>query len=71
MLSTTAATEPWPAGILARQEYQQCGADWADEIADIDDRPGAQHGDERQLAGGPCHHHQRVAGEQFGATEHA
>ena len=59
-----------PGEILAGQEHQQRGSDRADEIADIDDCPCAQHVAQRQLAGGPGHHHQIIAGEQFGAAEH-
>ena len=42
----------------------------ADEIADIENGPGAQHIAPRQLAGGLRHQHQIIAGEQFGAVEH-
>ena len=62
----TAASE----GVLLAEEDQDRRPQGAYEIADVDHDPVAQQGQRADLAAGPGHHDQVVAGEQFGARHH-
>lgn len=56
--------------IAARQEDERGGADGSDEIAAPDGDPGLHHLGGLELARGPGHDHQRVAGEEPRARRH-
>ena len=55
---------------VAGQIHERRGADRADEVAGVDHGPRAQQPRDRQLAAGDGHHHQRIAGKQFGTADH-
>ena len=57
-----------PGEALPRQQHKQGGSQSTDEVAGVDDGPCSQHLAQPDLAGGPCHDHQGVSGEQLGAT---
>ncbi len=55
---------------VARQEHQHGEASGTDEVRNAHHRPVAQHFSSADLAVGPGHCQQVVAGEQFGAGHH-
>jgi hypothetical protein len=54
----------------ARQHHHRDDRQRADEVANVDDQPRAEQPYRRDLPARDRHHHQVVAGEQFGACDH-
>ena len=54
---------------LTREIHQQSCSDRAKKVANVNDRPGAQHLGELHSPGGPRHDHQGVAREELGSSD--
>jgi len=59
------AQRPPGERVLASEEHEQGGEDRPHKVAGIDDDPVAQQGARTDLAVGPGHHNEHIAGEQL------
>lgn len=55
--------------VVPGKEGERRGSDRADDVAEIDERPGTQQRPDRDAAARVSHHHERIAGEKLGAAD--